>query len=101
MTHIDLTPVFQAVIMLAAALVTYRLIPWIKMHTEGAQYELIEAMLYGLVAAAENLYKQGRIKDKLGWVQERMYAKGYTVDVSVIEGVVANLFPHEDKPPAD
>ena len=98
MEHIDLTPIFQAIILLIAALITTRLIPWIKSKTTQSQYDLIESMLYGLVAAAENLYKQGRIKDKLGWVQERMYAKGYDVDTSVIEGVVANLFPHEEPP---
>ena len=31
--NIDLTPIFQAIIALLAALVTYKLVPWIKART--------------------------------------------------------------------
>ena len=97
--NIDLTPILQAVIALLAALVTYRLIPWIKARTDESQLALMESALYGLVAAAENLNKQGRITDKLEWVRAQMMAKGFDVDVATIEAAVAELFPHEDKPP--
>ena len=98
---IDLTPIIQAIIALLAALVTYRLVPWLKAHTSESQHTLMMSVLYGFVAAAENLYKQGRVTDKLQWVHERMIAHGYDIDVATIETAVADLFPHETKPPAD
>jgi len=95
---IDLTPIIQAGIFLLAALVTYRLIPWIKARTTESEQEVLTAVLYGLVAAAENLNKQGRITDKLTWVREKLLAQGYDVDVATIEAAVAELFPHREKP---
>ena len=94
---IDLTPVFQALIALMAALITYKLIPWIQAKTTKTQQDVMESVLYGLVAAAENLNKTGRITDKVNWVREQMLAQGYDVNVATIEAAVANLFPHGEE----
>ena len=61
MNMIDITPIINAVIALAAAGVTVFLIPWIKSKTTDEQRkELLEWVKIG-VAAAEQLYKgQGR-----------------------------------------
>ena len=40
---IDLTPIFQAVLALLAALITYKLIPWIKARTTNEQQARIDA----------------------------------------------------------
>ena len=101
MQNINLTPIIQALIGLLAALITYRLIPMIKAHTTKTQQAVMESVLYGMVAAAENLYAQGRVTDKLQWVKDQMMVKGFDIDVATIEGAVADLFPHEDKPPND
>ena len=98
---IDLTFIIQAIIALLGAFVTYRIAPYLKAHTSESQYTLMMSLLYGFVKAAENLYKQGRVTDKLQWVRERMIAHGYDIDVATIETAVADLFPHETKPPAD
>ena len=40
---IDLTPIFEAILALLAALVTYKLIPWIKARTTAEQQSLLAA----------------------------------------------------------
>ena len=42
--NIDLTPIFQAIIALLAALVTYKLVPWIKARTTESQQALLSAI---------------------------------------------------------
>lgn len=101
MQNINLTPILQALIGLLAALITYRLIPMIRSRTTESQQAVMESVLYGLVSAAENLYKTGRITDKLEWVKAQLLAQGFDVDVATIEGVVADLFPHEERKPPD
>ena len=53
---IDLTPIFQAVIALLAALITYKLIPWIKSRTTKQQQENLYAAARIAVYAAEQLF---------------------------------------------
>ena len=53
--NIDLTPIFQAIIALLAALVTYKLVPWIKARTTESQQALLSATVRTLVYAAEQL----------------------------------------------
>ena len=50
---IDLTPIFEAILALLAALVTYKLIPWIKARTTAEQQSLLAATVKTLVYAAE------------------------------------------------
>ena len=54
---IDLTPIFQAIIALLAALVTYKLIPWIKSRTTERQQQNLFVAAKIAVMAAEQLYK--------------------------------------------
>ncbi len=65
MNMIDITPIINAVIALAAAGVSVFLIPWLKSQTTEAQRkELLEWVKIG-VAAAEQLYAgQGRGEEK-------------------------------------
>ena len=65
---IDLTPVFQAIISLAVALVTYKLIPWIKARTDEKQQNLLQATVKILVFAAEQMYGAGKGEEKLDYV---------------------------------
>ena len=52
MNNVDLTPIFQAVIALLAALVTYKLIPWIKSKTDKNKQDNIAAAAKIAVYAA-------------------------------------------------
>lgn len=90
-TAVDLTGIFNAVIALLGALVTYRLIPWIKARTTQSQQESLTACAKTLVYAAEQLYRTGAIQDRLSWVQSALEARGYAVDRAAIEAAVTQL----------
>lgn len=92
--NIDLTPIFQAVIALLAALVTYKLIPWIKSKTTAQQQNNLRAMVRVFVFAAEQLYGAGEGKEKLLYVKEQLKKAGFDVDVNEIEAAVAEYFGH-------
>ena len=87
--NIDLTPIFQAVIALLAALVTYKLIPWIKSKTTAEQQALLTATVRTLVYAAEQLYGAGKGTEKLDYVIKELEARGFTADRAAIEAAVA------------
>ena len=74
--NIDLTPIFQAVIALLAALVTYKLIPWIKSKTTAEQQALLSATVRTLVYATDYVIKE-------------LEARGFTADRAAIEAAVA------------
>lgn len=95
---IDLTPILQALIGLLAALITYRLIPWIKARTTEAQQGNLRALVKVLVFAAEQLYGAGNGKEKLRYVREKLLEEGFDVDVAEIEAAVAEYlnFPAID-----
>lgn len=96
MNMIDITPIINAVIALAAAGVTVFLIPWIKSKTTDEQRkELLEWVKIG-VAAAEQLYAgQGRGEEKKKYVLDFLKQKGFKVDeesvVNAIEAIVKQL----------
>lgn len=96
MNMIDITPIINAVIALAAAGVSVFLIPWIKSKTTDEQRkELLEWVKIG-VAAAEQLYAgQGRGEEKKQYVLDFLKQKGFKVDeesvVNAIEAIVKQL----------
>ena len=89
MQNINLPPIIQAVIALLAALITYKLIPWIKAHTTQAQQANLNALIKTLVFAAEQIYGANSGNEKLQYVKERLLERGYDIDVPAIEGAVA------------
>ncbi len=81
----DITPVVNAVIALAAALVTAFVIPWIKSKTTAAQREEIEAWVNIAVVAAEQIYNgSGRGEEKKAYVVDFLKSKGFDVDTASI-----------------
>ncbi len=81
----DITPVVNAVIALAAALVTAFVIPWIKSKTTAAQREEIEAWVNIAVVAAEQIYNgSGRGEEKKAHVVDFLKSKGFYVDTASI-----------------
>lgn len=91
MQTIDLTAIIQAIIALLAAIVTYRVIPWIKARTTESQQAIIRAAIKTAVCAAEQFYGAGKGSEKLKWVQDELASKGYSVDVQQIEAAVGEL----------
>ena len=94
---IDLTPILQAVIGLLAALVTYKLIPWIKAKTSAEQQAMLKATIKTFVFAAEQIYGAGHGEEKLGYVANRLQEKGYTVNTAEIEATVKEYLNADKK----
>ena len=88
---IDLTPIIQAIIALIAAIVAYKVIPWLKATTTESQYAQLLAVTRTLVFAAEQIYGAGNGAEKLHYVREKLHEKGYTVDDDAIEAMVREL----------
>lgn len=90
--NIDLTPIIQAIIALLAAIVTYKLIPWIKAKTTNEQQAMLSATVRTLVFAAEQIYGAGKGAEKLDYVIAELQKKGFTADRAVVEAAVRENF---------
>ena len=88
---IDLTPILETIIALIAALVTYKVIPWIKSKTTESQQAILMATVRTLVYAAEQLYGAGKGKEKLAYVKQKLEEKGFDIDVDAIEAAVKEI----------
>ena len=88
--NIDLTTIINAVIALLAALVTYRVIPWIKAKTTNEQQAYIRALVKAGVYAAEQIYNtDGMGKQKMEYVRKWLLSHGLDIDVAEIEAAVS------------
>ena len=86
---IDLTPLFQALITLAAAIITAVLVPWIKQKHGQEKLEQIKSWARVAAAAAEKLYEgSGRGGEKLDYVLDFLESKGFGVDRESLEKIV-------------
>lgn len=88
---IDLTDIIQAVIALIVALITYKVIPWIKSKTTESQQAVLMATVRTLVYAAEQLYGAGKGDEKLAYVKQKLEEKGFDVDIDAIEAAVKEI----------
>lgn len=87
---IDLTPIFQAIIALIAALISYKLIPWIKSKTTGQQQANLYAAARIAVYAAEQVYGAGQGEEKFQYVKESLEAAGFKLDGSMAYQAIEN-----------
>lgn len=101
--NIDLTPIIQAVIALLAALVTYKLIPWIKSRTTVEQQTALNIAAKTLVFAAEQIYGKGNGAEKFDYVVMELQNRGFTADPAIIEAAVRENFAalHAVKQPTE
>lgn len=86
--NIDLTPIFQAVIALLAALVTYKLIPWLKSRTTKQQQDNLAAAAKIAVYAAEQLYGANNGEKKLEYARQALLAAGYDVNTDTLRAAI-------------
>ena len=86
--NIDLTPIIEAIILLLAAIITYKVIPWIKAKTTNEQQAMLKATVKTLVYAAEQVYGAGFGYAKMQYVKNKLLEKGVTVDIDEIEAAV-------------
>ena len=99
---IDITPIIEAVIGLAAALITVFLIPYIKSKTTAEQREDLKDWIELAVKAAEKRYEgAGRGDEKRDFVLEWLEKHNFTVDDEtlrlVMEAFVKDLDSEANK----
>lgn len=87
---IDLTPIFQAIIALIAALISYKLIPWIKSKTTGQQQSNLYAAAQIAVYAAEQIYGAGQGQEKFQYVLDSLEAAGFKLDGTLAYQAIEN-----------
>lgn len=88
--NIDLTTIINAVIALLAAVVTYRIIPWLKARTTNEQQIYIRALVKAGVFAAEQIYNaEGMGHQKMEYVKQWLQSHGLDIDVAEIEAAVS------------
>ena len=85
---IDLTPIFQALIALLAALITTRLIPWIKARTSAAQQANLAALAKIAVYAAEQIYGAGEGDKKLNYARQVLLSAGYDINTDILRAAI-------------
>ena len=86
---IDLTPLVQAVVTLAAALITSFLIPFIRSKVTTEKLANIQLWVTVAVEAAEQLYSgSGRGAEKKAYVVEFLNSKGFTLDTDSIDKLI-------------
>ena len=94
----DLTPIFNAVIALLAALITAFVIPWLKRKTSAQEREELLRWVEIAVAAAEQMWDstQGEAKKKavLAFLREKGFIFSESEIDSAIEAAVLKL--HHD-----
>ena len=99
---IDLTDIINAVLAVAAALITAFVIPWVRTYvmpwiaanTTEKQRSLLCGLYKTAVFAAEQVYGSGYGQDKLEYAKNYIREKGYTVDYDLIEATVKEYFGH-------
>lgn len=107
--NIDLTTIINAVIALLAALVTYRVIPWIKAKTTNEQQIKLAAAIRVAVFAAEQIFGAGHGAEKMDYALNYLRDKGFVIDSREIEAavfqylnadeIIDRLLPVPTKPP--
>lgn len=84
----DLTPIINAFIALAAALITAFAIPWIKRQTSAKDLEELLKWVEIAVAAAEQLFDSSQGEAKKKAVAAFLEEKGFTVSASELDSAI-------------
>lgn len=85
---IDLTPLMQAIIALAAALITMYLIPWIKSRTTVEQQAHIRMAVQVAVYAAEKAYGAGHGDEKLAYAEKVLAGYNVKLDTQRLRAMI-------------
>ena len=90
--NVDLTPIMQAVIGLLAALITARLIPYIREKTSNEQRQKIAAAVRVAAFAAEQIFGAGHGPEKMDYALQYLRDMGFDVDSRQVEAAVYEQF---------
>lgn len=84
----DITPIIQAVVALAVALITAFVIPWLKNKVGAQNMDLFLAWVDIAVAAAEQLYESTDGDGKKAYVVSFLASKGFKVDTEELDNAI-------------
>lgn len=87
----DFTAIFQAVLTLLGAIITYWLVPYVKSKATAQQQANVAVLVRTAVAAAEQLYGAGMGKAKLDYAQAWLNERGVKYSRAEIEAAVRDL----------
>ena len=85
---IDLTPLVQAIIALAASAITAFLIPWLRQRFGNEKLEKIKAWVEIAVLGAEKLYGAGRGDEKLEYAEAFLAQHNIKLDTAELIALV-------------
>ncbi|MEG2234667.1 MAG: phage holin, LLH family [Oscillospiraceae bacterium] len=91
-TMTDLTALFDAAVVMLAAIITTFVLPWIKKKSANETDTMIKFWIDTAVHAAEQYYNTGVIRDKKEFVIDFLESKGLSVDDAQIEATVNEYF---------
>lgn len=87
----DFTAIFQAILALLGAIITYWLVPYVKAKATAQQQANVAILVRTAVAAAEQLYGAGMGEDKLDYAQAWLNERGVKYSRAEIEAAVRDL----------
>lgn len=95
METINITPLVNAIISLAAVVISLFVIPVLRRKAKAQDLERLEALATLAVKAAEQLYDRKEADAKRDYVISYLYSKGYSVDdedvLAALEAAVIKL----------
>lgn len=100
----DFTPLVEALIGLAATVITVVLIPWLRERYGNEKLAKAQFWVETAVEAAEKLYGAGNGAEKLAYAENFLAAKNIKLDMdtllAMINAEIKKLELAEAKPPA-
>lgn len=87
----DFTAIFQAILALLGAIITYWLVPYVKSKATAQQQANVAILVRTAVQAAEQLYGAGMGKAKLDYAQQWLNERGVKYSRAEIEAAVRDL----------
>ena len=88
MTSVNLTPLFEAIITVLAAIITTYIVPWIKGKLSEQQMTKIQNWVSIAVYAAEKLYGAGNGAEKLAYAESILRSKGIELDTDELKALI-------------
>lgn len=85
---IDLTTILEAIIALAAAIITAFVLPWLRSKTTAEQRKELLSWVDIAVAAAQQLYHQCSGQQRLEYALSMLQEKGYDINDGVVVDAV-------------
>lgn len=85
---LDLTQLAQAIISLAAAIVSAYLVPWLRSKLSNEQLAKAKSWIQIAVYAAEKLYGAGNGDQKLAYAEEILRKHGISLDTATLKAMI-------------